>query len=76
MIDPYQALRRWLRPARGRRRTQQDLADLVGTDQGTVSAWLGGRKLPGLRVALELQRHLRIPAGSWPAKAPHPRGRS
>lgn len=44
--------------------TQYDAARFLGTDQGSVSSWVNGRRKPGLRMALRIEQcTLRWPGG-------------
>ncbi len=57
-----QKLKKWL-DARGM--SQQDLANRLGCAQQAVSFWINGDRLPGLSMALALQRVTKIQASSW-----------
>jgi transcriptional regulator with XRE-family HTH domain len=62
MSDAVSRLSRWMQ-IRGA--SQAELAALLGVRQQTVSEWLTRRKLPGLRLAREIQRVTRIRAECW-----------
>lgn len=63
MLD---AAKRLLQFIEGPPKTSQGaVAALIGASQSSVSAWVGGRKRPGLRLALELEKLTGIKASSW-----------
>ncbi len=57
-----QKLKKWM-DARGI--SQQDVATKLGCAQQAVSSWINGDRLPGLKMALALQRMTKIAASSW-----------
>lgn len=56
-------LRDWLRKER---RTQEWLAEQIGTHQTNVSAWIRGRPLP-VRMAVRIKDLTEIPIEDWDA---------
>lgn len=58
-------LREWIE----RRGIQQnEAADILGIDQSFVSHILSGRRTPGLRRAVKIERITGIPVSSWASK--------
>ena len=47
--------------------SQRGLSLSLGIDQGAISRWLAGDRVPGLTSALKLQAALQIPVEVWSA---------
>jgi transcriptional regulator with XRE-family HTH domain len=63
-------LRNWaVRRFPNTRRLNQDVADHFGWNKSIASAYLNGRRLPELRIALRIQQETGIPVESWVSTA-------
>lgn len=60
---------------RARDMTQAQLAAIVGADQGSVSRWLRGQRMPGTRFAVALREALGLDVDVWTATRRPPRAR-
>lgn len=65
-VDAAAELRAW---RVGRGFTQQELADLLGTNNQTISDWEVGRKTPCLRKLIAIEDLTEIPIRAWAGMA-------